>query len=283
MPPTSAASSVAEAMNILEQFPMPTYPQGTVNSMHLISEALKIANVDRRYSGGGPQWHTPAKGIASKAFAKERAKLISMDHSLDPSNLPPLDPTPFEGPDTTHFSIVDKDGDVVSNTFTLTSSYGADVVAPGTGFLLNNSLGNFDWNKPPRSLGNKIEPGKRAQSTISPVIVFNNDKPWLVTGSPGGGTIIGTVVQMLVNVIDYHLNVEEAAERPRIFQSGVAGPLELEESISQDLVPMLEQKGHKIERSEIIGSTQSIMLGADGLLYGAADTRRPGAEAVSVK
>jgi gamma-glutamyltranspeptidase/glutathione hydrolase len=104
-----------------------------------------------------------------------------------------------------------------------------------------------------------------------------------VTGSPGGGTIIGTVVQMLVNVIDYHLNVEEAAERPRIFQSGVAGPLELEESISQDLVPMLEQKGHKIERSEIIGSTQSIMLGADGLLYGAADTRRPGAEAVSVK
>jgi len=177
MPPTSAASSVAEAMNILELFPMPTYPQGTVNSMHLISEALKIANVDRRYSGGGPQWHTPAKGIASKAFAKERAKLISMDHSLDPANLPPLDPTPFEGPDTTHFSIADKDGDVVSNTFTLTASYGADVVAPGTGFLLNNSLGNFDWNKPPRSLGNKIEPGKRAQSTISPVIVFNNDKP----------------------------------------------------------------------------------------------------------
>ena len=283
MPPTSAASSVAEAMNILEQFPMPSYPQGTANSIHLISEALKIANVDRRYSGGGPQWHTPAKGIASKEFAKERAKLISMDHSLDPQSLPPLDPTPFEGPDTTHFSIVDKNGDVVSNTFTLTASYGADVVAPGTGFLLNNSLGNFDWNQPPRSLGNKIEPGKRAQSTISPVIVFDKDKPWLVTGSPGGGTIIGTVVQMLVNVIDYHLNVDEAAERPRVFQNGVAGPLQLEDSISQDLVPLLEQKGHKITRSEIIGSTQSIMIGPDGLLYGAADTRRPGSGAVSVK
>ena len=282
MPPTSAASSVAEAMNILEQFPLASYPQGTVGSMHLIAEALKIANVDRRYSGGGPQWHTPATGIASKPFAKERAKLISMDHSLDENNLPPLDPTPYESPDTTHFSIVDKDGDVVSNTFTLTASYGADVAAPGTGFLLNNSLGNFDWNKPPRSLGNKIEPGKRAQSTISPVIVFSNDKPWLVTGSPGGGTIIGTLVQMLVNVIDYHLNVEEAAERPRIFQAGVSGPLELEESISQDLVPLLEQKGHKIQRSEIIGSTQSIMLGADGLLYGAADTRRPGSGAIPV-
>ena len=283
MPPTSAASSVAEAMNVLEQFPMASYPQGTANSIHLISEALKIANVDRRYSGGGPQWHTPAKGIASKEFAKERAKLISMDRSLDPKSLPPLDPTPFEGPDTTHFSIADKDGDVVSNTFTLTASYGADVVAPGTGFLLNNSLGNFDWGQPPRSLGNKIEPGKRAQSTISPVIVFNNDKPWLVTGSPGGGTIIGTVVQMLVNVIDYHLNVDEAAERPRVFQNGVAGSLQLEDSISQDLVPLLEQKGHKIERSEIIGSTQSIMIGPDGLLYGASDTRRPGSAAVPVR
>jgi gamma-glutamyltranspeptidase/glutathione hydrolase len=286
MPPTSAASSVAEAMNILEQFPMSSYAQGTANSIHLMAEALKIVNMDRRYSGGGPQWHTPAKGIASKEFAKERAKLISMDHSLDTQGVPPFDPTPFEGPDTTHFSVVDKDGNAVSNTFTLTDSYGASVVAPGTGFLLNNSLGNFDWGQrglAPRSLGNKIEPGKRAISTISPVIVFNNDKPWLVTGSPGGGTIIGTIVQMLVNVIDYHLNVEEATERPRFYQNGFAGSLQLEDGVSQDTVPLLEKLGHKIERSEVIGNTQSIMIGPDGLLYGAADTRRDRAGAYSVK
>jgi gamma-glutamyltranspeptidase/glutathione hydrolase len=283
MPPTSAASSVAEAMNIIEQFPMASFGQGTVASMHLIAEALKIVTVDRRYSGGTPQWHTPAKGLANKEFAKERAKLISMDKSLDGKTLPQLDPTPYEGPDTTHFAIADKYGDVVSNTYTLSDSFGAHVVAPGTGFLLNNSLGNFDWNRQPHSLGNRIEPGKRAQSTISPVIVFKDGKPWLASGSPGGGTILATMVQMLVNVIDFHLNVAEAAERPRIYQSGADGPLELEESISQDLVAGLESKGHKVTRSQIIGSTQSIMIGPDGVFYGAADTRRPDAEAVPVR
>lgn len=282
MPPTSAASSVAEAMNILEQFPMSEYGQGTVNSMHLIAEALKIVTVDRRYSGGTPQWHTPATGLASKEFAKERAKLISMDRSLDGKTLPKLDPTPYESPDTTQFTIADKDGNVVSNTYTLTASFGAHVVAPGTGFLLNNSLGNFDWGNPPSSLGNKIEPGKRAQSTISPIIVFKDEKPWLATGTPGGGTILGTMVQMLSNVIDFKLNVSEAAQRPRIYQSGADGPIQLEEAISQDLVAGLQAKGHKVERSQIIGSTQSIMLDG-GLFYGAADTRRPDAGVASVR
>lgn len=283
MPPTSAASSVAEVMNILEQFPMGELGQGNVASMHLIAEALKIATVDRRYSGGGPQWKTPAKGIASKEFAKERAKLISMDKSLDSKSLPGLDPHPFEGPDTTHYSVADKDGNVVSNTYTLTASFGAHVVAPGTGFLLNNSLGNFDWNPRPTSLGNKIEPGKRAQSTISPIIIFKDDKPWVATGTPGGGTILATMVQMLSNVIDYKLNIAEAAQRPRIYQAGVDGPLQLEESIPQDLVAGLEAKGHKVERSQIIGSTQSIMIGPDGRFYGAADTRRPDSAAYGVK
>ncbi len=253
MPPTSAASSVAEAMNIIEQFPMESYGQGNVASMHLIAEALKIVTLDRRYSGGTPQWKTPAVGIASKAFAKERAKLISMDRSLDSKTLPGLDPHPYESPDTTHYSVADKDGNVVSNTYTLTASFGAHVVAPGTGFLLNNSLGNFDWGSRPQSLGNRIEPGKRAQSTISPVIVFKDDKPWVATGTPGGGTILGTMVQVLVNLIDFKLNIAEAGQRPRIYQSGIDGPLQLEEAIPQDLVAGLEAKGHKVERSQIIG------------------------------
>lgn len=282
MPPTSAASSVAEAMNIIEHFPVGQMGQGTVDEYHLISEAMKVVTVDRRYSGGGPQWHTPATGIASKSFADERAKLISMYSSLDGKTLPKLDPTPYEGRDTTQFTVADKDGNVVSNTYTLSDSFGAHVVAPGTGFLLNNSLGNFDWNNPPNSLGNKIEPGKRAQSTISPLIVFKDGKPWLATGTPGGGTILGTMVQMLINVIDFKLDVAEAAERPRIYQSGADGPLQLEESISKDLVAGLIAKGHKVERSQIIGSTQSIMM-QDGLFYGAADTRRPDAAAVPVR
>ena len=283
MPPTSAASSVAEAMNILEQFPVASYGQGGVNEMHLVAEALKIVTVDRRYSGGTPQWRTPANGLASKDFAKERAKLISMETSLDGKTLPKLDPTPYDSPNTTQFSIADRYGNVVSNTYTLSDSFGAHVVAPGTGFLLNNSMGNFDWGKTPQSLGNKIEPGKRAQSTISPLIIFKDGKPWVATGTPGGGTILATMVQMLVNIIDYKLNIAEAAERPRIYQVGADGPLQLEESIPEDLVPGLVAKGHKVQRSQIIGSTQSIMIGPDGAFYGAADTRRPDAEAAPVR
>ncbi|MFI4963778.1 MAG: gamma-glutamyltransferase [Caulobacterales bacterium] len=283
MPPTSAASSVAEAMNIIEQFPMASYGQGNVNEMHLVAEALKIVTVDRRYSGGTPQWHTPAAGLASKDFAKARAKLISMDSSLDDKTLPKLDPTPYESPNTTQYTIADRYGNVVSNTYTLSDSFGAHVVAPGTGFLLNDSLGNFDWGSRASSLGNKIEPGKRAQSTISPVIVFKDGKPWVATGTPGGGTILATMVQMLVNVIDFKLNIAEAAERPRVYQAGADGPLELEESIPEDLVAGLKAKGHKVQRSQIIGSTQSIMIGPDGVFYGAADTRRPDAEAVPVR
>jgi gamma-glutamyltranspeptidase/glutathione hydrolase len=283
MPPTSAASSVAEVMNILEQFPMQSYGWGGVQSMHVLAEALKIGTVDRRYSGGGPQWKTPATGLASKAFAKERAKLISMDKSLDAASLPPLDPRPYESPDTTHYSVADKFGNVVTNTYTLSSSYGAHVVAPGTGFLLNNSLANFDWGGRDRSLGNKPEPGKRAQSTISPILVFKDDKPWLATGTPGGGTIVSTMVQVLVNVIDHGLNISEAVQRPRISQGGPDAPIQLEESIPEDLVAGLKAKGHVVQRSQIIGSTQSIMIGPDGVFYGAADTRRPDAEAVGVR
>ncbi len=283
MPPTSAASSVAEVMNILEQFPMQSYGWGGVQSMHVLSEALKIGTVDRRYSGGGPQWKTPAAGLASKAFAKERAKLISMDRSLDAASLPALDPHPYESPDTTHYSVADKFGNVVTNTYTLSSSYGAHVVAPGTGFLLNNSLANFDWGGRAQSLGNKPEPGKRAQSTISPILVFKDDKPWLATGTPGGGTIVSTMVQVLVNVIDYGLNISEAVQRPRISQGGPDAPIQLEESIPEDLVAGLKAKGHMVQRSQIIGSTQSIMIGPDGVFYGAADTRRPDAEAVGVR
>lgn len=283
MPPTSAASSVAEVMNILEQFPMQSYGWGGVQSMHVLSEALKIGTVDRRYSGGGPQWKTPAVGLASKAFAKERAKLISMDRSLDTASLPALDPHPYESPDTTHYSVADKFGNVVTNTYTLSSSYGAHVVAPGTGFLLNNSLANFDWGGRAQSLGNKPEPGKRAQSTISPILVFKDDKPWLATGTPGGGTIVSTMVQVLVNVIDYGLNISEAVQRPRISQGGPDAPIQLEESIPEDLVAGLKAKGHVVQRSQIIGSTQSIMIGPDGVFYGAADTRRPDAEAVGVR
>ena len=283
MPPTASGVSVAEAMNILERFPVREQRWGSVANLHLLAETLKIVWSDRRLVGGGPDWRTPAKGLASKEYAAERAKLIRADGSLDAKTLPDGTPYPFESKDTTHFSVVDAAGNAVSNTYTLSASYGAHVVAPGTGILLNNSLGNLAWGRRGEEWkATQPVPGKRVGSTITPMIVFKNDRPWLVTGTPGGGYIIATMVQMLSNVIDHRLNVAEAAERPRINQSGGDGPLELEEGFSPDIIPLLEAKGHKVRASNTMGSVQSIMVEGDRFL-GSADTRRPDAAAVGAK
>ncbi|HEX7695187.1 MAG TPA: gamma-glutamyltransferase [Sphingomonas sp.] len=283
MPPTASGVSVAEAMNILEKFPVREARWGSVANLHLLAETMKVVWSDRGLIGGAPDWNTPATGLASKGYAAERAKLISPDRSLGEREVPDGNPYPYESKDTTHFSIVDAAGDAVSNTYTLSASYGAHVVAPGTGVLLNNSLGNLAWGKG-RERDKAIAPipGKRVGSTITPMIVFKDDKPWLVTGTPGGGYIIATMVQMLSNVIDFRLNVAEAAERPRMNQAGGDGALELEEGFSPDIIPLLEGKGHKVRMSNTMGSVQSIMVDGDRFM-GAADTRRPDAAAVGVR
>ncbi|CUS46409.1 MAG: gamma-glutamyltransferase [Pseudomonadota bacterium] len=284
MPPTASGVSVAEAMNILEHFPVREAKWGSVANIHLLAETMKIVSADRRLVGGDPDWRTPTAGLASKAYAADRAKLIRPDRSLGRADMPDGNPYPFESKDTTHFSIVDAAGDAVSNTYTLSASYGAHVVVPGTGVLLNNSLGNLAWGR--KADGDRKAtlpiPNKRVGSTITPIIVFDKDRPWLVTGTPGGGYIIATMVQMLSNVMDFGLNVAEAAERPRINQGGGDAPLELEEGFSPDLVPLLEAKGHQVRPSNTMGSIQSIMVDGDRFL-GAADTRRPDAMAVGVR
>lgn len=283
MPPTSSGVTVAETMNILEQFPVGKMGWGSVADLHLLSEALTITAADRRFVGGAPRWNTPAHGLASKAYAAERAALIKPDTSLDPRTLPDGNPFAHESRDTTHFSVADAAGDVVSNTYTLSASYGAHVVAPGTGFLLNNSLGNLAWGRHgQRYASNQPLPGTRVGSTITPLVVFKGDRPWLVTGTPGGGTIIATMVQLLSNVVDFHLNIAEAAERPRINQAGGNAPLEMEGGFSPDVARLLEQKGHRIAPSKTMGSTQSIMIEGN-LFLGAADTRRPDALVVGVE
>lgn len=285
MPPTASGVSVAEAMNILETFPVAEAQWGSVANLHLLSETMKIVSTDRRLVGGGPDWRTPATGLASKGYARERAALIRPDRSLGAADLPDGNPYPHESRDTTHFSVADAAGNAVSNTYTLSASYGAHVVAPGTGVLLNNSLGNLAWSRT-GSRGDRAAtqpgPNKRVGSTITPLIVFDGDRPWLVTGTPGGGYIIATMVQLLSNVIDHRLNVAEAAERPRINQGGGDAPLELETGFSPDIVPLLEARGHKVRPSNTMGSIQSIMIDGDRFL-GAADTRRPDAAAIAVR
>jgi gamma-glutamyltranspeptidase/glutathione hydrolase len=227
----------------------------------------------------------PIAGMLGDAYIAERAKSISMRRTLKPSEIAPGQPTPAEGPDTTHFSVVDAKGNVVSTTTTLGSSYGSGAVVEGAGFLLNDQMKNFalevgrDAQTLSTSPANALAPGKRMMSTMAPTIVYRDGKPWLVTGTPGGATILNTILQVVLNVVDHGMNVADATHAPRIHQQW-RGTMKMEPGFSPDTIRLLEERGHKVERDETMGSAQSIVIDR-GYYHGAADPRRPGAAAVA--
>lgn len=286
-PPASAGgATLLNMLNILEQFDLKATGQGSAASLHLLAETMKLAYADRYRVLGDPAFVTaPVKGFTSKAYAAQRAKLISPDKVIPGPDAPVGDPLKFESPSTTHLSVADADGNAVSLTTTLGSDFGSGVMIARTGILLNNQMNNFSheqaWEAqrtgtPPPL--NAMAPGKRMLSTMMPTIIFKGDKPWLVTGTPGGSTIPTTVVQVIVNAIDYGLNIDEATHRPRIYQ-GTTASLRVEPGFNPDTVAALKAKGHRITSDETMGSAHSIMI-TDNLYLGAADPRRPGAKAI---
>ena len=276
MPPPAAGVLLCELMNIVERYPMADYGQNSVQSLHVISEAMKLVFADRaRFMGGYPQHRPPVTGLSSKAYAAERARLIDLRKAMSQKALPG-DPLTYESRDTTHYSVADAEGNVVSNTFTLGSSFGAHVMAPGTGFFLNDAMANFNWSS--AEPANAPAPGKRVISTITPVMAFKAGDPWLAAGSPGGTRIISSMAQLLVNVIDHKLNIAEATQRPRIFQAASDTPVEFEPGFPVDMLRMMEARGHNTRPTLTMGSTQSILIEAE-VFHGGADTRRPDAGA----
>lgn len=279
MPPPAAGVLLCELMNIVERYPMAQYGQNSVQGLHVLAEAMKLVFADRaRFMGGWPQYRPPVAGLSSKAYAAERAKLIDLERAMA-AKVAPGDPLTFESRDTTHYSVADAEGNVVSNTFTLGSSFGARVMAPGTGFFLNDAMANFAWGADEPA--NAPEPGKRVISTITPIIAFRDGKPWLASGTPGGTRIISAMAQLLVNVVDHRLNIAEATQRPRIFQAASDTPVEFEPGFPVDMLRLMEARGHKAAPALTMGSTQSIQID-NGVFQGAADTRRPDARAVGV-
>jgi len=282
MPPTSSGVILAQLMNLLEHFPLKEQGQNSADNLHLIAEASKLVFADfGQHMGGYPQ-HSVPLSLADKRYAASRAGLIRMNAALDTRTLAPGDPFAYESRDTTHYSVADAEGNVVSNTYTLGSSFGSHVLAAGTGFLLNDTLANFSWDQ--RSKANAPEGGKRAVSTITPIIVFQGDRPWIASGTPGGGRIIGAMAQFLVNVIDHELNVMEATQRPRVYQGMDGLALEFEPGFPVDMRYLLEARGHRTRSGQTMGSTQSILIDhGNGRYHGAADTRRPNAAAVGLR
>ncbi len=291
MPPASGGgAAMLEMLNILEQFDMKAAGWGSARAYHLFAEALKLSYEDRfRFATDPAYADMPLEGMTSKAYAAERAKLIAPEHAAAPSETGPGDPWAYEGKDTTHFSVIDADGNAVSNTFTLGNNFGSGVMLEGTGFLFANLIGNFGVRQEAAERidgklrsANKLEGGRRPISSMSPTMLFRDDKLWAITGSPGGNTIAGTVTQMVINLVDFDLSVAEATHAPRIYPDYQTGEMDIEPGLSPDTVRLLKQWGHHPETGETIGSTQSIQrVGSE--VHGAADPRRPGAGAVAAE
>ena len=253
-----------------------------------MAEAEKLAYADRAAYLGDPDFvKIPLSGLVSKTYAEKLRALISPDRARPAAEISPGEPQRYESDQTTHFSIVDAEGDAVANTYTLNLPYGSGLVADGTGVLLNNELDDFAA-KPGAAnyfglLGgdaNAPGPSKRPLSSMSPTIVFKDGKVELVTGSPGGSRIITTVVQIIVNVIDHGLNVAEAENAPRAHDQLYPDELRIERGISPDTIRLLEAMGHKVVVREAMGSANTIFRTPDGVLTGASDLRQRGTLAV---
>lgn len=290
MPPSSGGGpGIAMTLNILEHFDLAAMGAGSADALHVLAEATKRAWRDRQAHANDPAVAAvPLAGFASNAYGASRAREISMTQASPAADVRAGDPWAHESPDTTHFSVVDRDGNAVSNTYTIGADFGSGVMIEGTGFLLGNLIGNFSLQAqldaaraggaPP---ANALRPGSRPVSSMAPTMLLRDDRPWLVTGSPGGNTIPGTIVQMIVNLVDFDMNIAEATSFPRIHQQvNSGGELDIERGFSPDTLRILRQRGHRPSQGQTIGSTQTLLL-RGGVVEGAADPRRPGASAIA--
>ncbi|MDO6692232.1 gamma-glutamyltransferase [Aliiglaciecola sp. 3_MG-2023] len=281
-PPSSGGATIIEMLNILERFPIKQWGRGS-QSLHVMTEAMKLSFADRgTYIADPDFYNVPVNWLIDKERTKGLAAKISMDSSINALQLKG-ERLVDEGPSTTHFSIVDKHGNAVSNTYTLGYSFGIGKVIEGTGILLNNQIHTFsvragieDVKGFIASKANKLEAGKRPVSSQSPVIVLKDNKPFLVLGSPGGSRIINVVSQMISNVIDHDMNIAEATNQRRIHHQWIPDLLEVEPGFNKDTIKLLQAKGQNVKETYTMGSTQSILI-KDGLLFGSSDPRRPNA------
>ncbi|MSR21344.1 MAG: gamma-glutamyltransferase [Gemmatimonadetes bacterium] len=288
MPPSSSGgASMAEMANILERYDLRSMGWHSPTSIHLYAEAWKRAYADRNYYLGDPDFvDVPLERLTSPAYGAELAASISLTAATPSSTIRPgLGEARPEGPNTTHYSIVDEMGNAVAVTTTLNSWYGSKVTVAGAGFLLNNEMDDFSARPgTPNQYGlvqgenNAVGPAKRMLSAMTPTIVLAPDgSVRMVTGTPGGSTIITTVFQTISNVLDFDMNVVEAVSAPRVHHQHLPDEIYYEvDGLDAATVRALEGLGHTVvERSGISGDVQMILV-ENGLLTGWSDPRRGG-------
>ena len=289
-PPSSGGVHLIQMLNLLEKYPLAEYGAGSAKTLHLIAESARLAYADRATHLGDSDFvSVPMKGLTSKAYANHLSPLLNPDR-MTPSQFIRAGAAPdFESEQTTHFSIMDHRGNIVSCTYTLNLNFGSGIVARGTGVLLNNEMDDFSA-KPgaPNAFGllggqaNAIEPGKRPLSSMTPVIIMKDQQPWLATGTPGGARIITTVLQTVLNVIDFKMNIAEALSVPRVHHQWMPDYLRIERGISPDTVRILKDMGHDVRVMPTMGRVQTVQQ-QSGVLYGASDPRNPDGAAIGIE
>ncbi|MED3551243.1 gamma-glutamyltransferase [Cytobacillus praedii] len=289
-PPSSGGVFLLQMLKILDDFNLQQYDVKSWEKYHLLSEAMHLAYADRAAYAGDPEFvNVPLKGLLHPEYIKERQKQIS----LNKVNNNPVagDPWKFESKvanydqtqqpndrkygETTHFSVTDRWGNVVSYTTTIEQLFGTGIMVPGYGFMLNNELTDFDAIP---GGANEVQPNKRPLSSMTPTIVFKDEKPVLTVGSPGGATIITSVLQTIIHAIEYDMELKAAVEEPRIYTNNLDS-YRYEEGISKEVINRLNQMGHKFGKTPVtIGNVQSILIDhKNGTFKGVADSSRNGA------
>jgi len=286
MPPPSAGGvHLIQILNILDGFDLAPLGPNSGQAAHIKIEAMKMAYADRaKFLGDPEKVKVPVAGLISKTYAGELRKKINPERALAAADVA-AGPVPAEGDHTTHYSVVDRDGNAISNTYTLNLRFGTGLVAEGTGVLLNNELDDFAA-KPgsPNAFGliggtaNAPGPGKKPLSSMAPTFMMKGRDLVLVTGSPGGSRIISTVANVIVNLIDYRMSLADAVAAPRIHHQWIPDEVRVEPEIPADMVWLLERRGNKVSQSPSWGSANSILVTQKNL-QGVADPRSRGASA----
>lgn len=279
-PPSSGGTILIEILNILENFDIASMDINSTEYIHLFTEAYKLGYTDRAaYMADTAFTAVPLDGLTSKEFAAERAALIDMTADQD---FGVGDAFEYEHTDTTHFSVADVDGNCVAITKTINYYFGSGVMVDGYGFMMNNEMDDFSTN--PESV-NKIEPGKKPLSSMSPTIVLNEDgSPFLVLGTPGGSRIFASVLQIISRVIDHGMSIHDALCVPKIWNTSTSDNITYENplkgyeayTVTEETVAELTAMGHEKIGTAASGAVQAIQFMEDGTLYGTADPRQDG-------
>ena len=305
-PPSSGGLTVIQILKLIERFPIGYKDQGfgfgDARTLNVMIEAMRLAFADRAiWMGDADFVDVPSDGLLNDNYIAMRSALINPDSRQ--VNVMPDDPRPYDDPsikkkcklspgpwideegiNTTHFSIVDQYGNIVTYTNTIESAWGTGLMVPGYGFMLNNELTDFNssptYNSDPNNFNpgaNDVAPGKRPRSSMSPTIIFRNNQPLVAYGSPGGSSIINTVVNIALDLIDHDKVIQEAVDAPRISQTSANGSASYELGFSDMVLDELRGLGHNLSGPAEIGSVQTVVIDQrDKRFYGAADKRRIG-------